>query len=128
MQHPDRRPKSKSIRTEISHFYQEGTVCDKTGEKRETEVKLKCLLNSASPAQVSMYLLEPRTCHYILVVESPIICDVLQIADDDGLVPEQNFIAGKPIGGGTTLKKDKSSSSEAINIPIEGLEIRYEND
>lgn len=73
-------------RTSVSHFYSGGDVCDKTGKPRQTEVKLKCLENSSSPAQVSLYLLEPRTCHYILGVESPLICDILPLANENGLI------------------------------------------
>lgn len=73
-------------RTSISHFYSGGDICDKTNKPRQTEVKLKCLENSSSPAQVSLYLLEPRTCHYILGVESPLICDILPLADENGLI------------------------------------------
>ncbi|XP_075974218.1 endoplasmic reticulum lectin 1 isoform X2 [Anticarsia gemmatalis] len=79
-------PKPVEQRTSVSHFYSGGDVCDKTGKPRQTEVKLKCLENSSSPAQVSLYLLEPRTCHYILGVESPLICDILPIADENGLI------------------------------------------
>lgn len=79
-------PKPKDQRTSISHFYSGGDICDKTNKPRQTEVKLKCLENSSSPAQVSLYLLEPRTCHYILGVESPLICDILPLADENGLI------------------------------------------
>ncbi|CAG4985733.1 unnamed protein product [Parnassius apollo] len=79
-------PKPIDVRTSISHFYSGGDVCDKTDKPRQTEVKLKCLENSSSPAQVSLYLLEPRTCHYILGVESPLICNILPLADENGLI------------------------------------------
>ncbi|CAH0750433.1 unnamed protein product [Diatraea saccharalis] len=81
-----RAPKPVEQRTSISHFYSGGDICDKTGKPRQTEVKLKCFENSSSPAQVSLYLLEPRTCHYILGVESKIICDILPLADENGLI------------------------------------------
>ncbi|KAJ0175790.1 hypothetical protein K1T71_008949 [Dendrolimus kikuchii] len=79
-------PKPIEQRTSVSHFYSNGDICDKTGKPRQTEVKLKCLENSSSPAQVSLYLLEPKTCHYILGVESPLICDILPLADENGLI------------------------------------------
>ena len=79
-------PSLPEYRTSVSHFYANGDICDKTGKPRQTEVKLKCLENSSSPAQVSLYLLEPRTCHYILGVESPLICDILPLADNTGLI------------------------------------------
>ncbi|XP_041988243.1 endoplasmic reticulum lectin 1 isoform X2 [Aricia agestis] len=79
-------PQSKDKRTSISHFYSDGDFCDETEKPRQTEVKLKCVRNSSTPAQVSLYLLEPRTCHYILGVESPLICDILPHVDEYGLV------------------------------------------
>ncbi|GBP73555.1 Endoplasmic reticulum lectin 1 [Eumeta japonica] len=81
-------PKPLGQRTYISHFYSDGDICDKTGKPRQTEVKLKCLENSSSSAQVSLYLIEPKTCHYILGVESPLICNILPLADENGLVKE----------------------------------------
>ncbi|KAJ8934589.1 hypothetical protein NQ314_013265 [Rhamnusium bicolor] len=85
-EHPHKRPKPLSQRKQLSHFYAGGTVCDKTGKPRQTEVKLKCLENPPSPNAVSLYLLEPRYCEYILGVESPLICDILSRADENGLV------------------------------------------
>jgi len=38
-----------------------------------------------------MYLLEPKTCQYILVVESPTICDLMHYADSHGLVKAENL-------------------------------------
>ncbi|KAJ8960509.1 hypothetical protein NQ318_013793 [Aromia moschata] len=85
-EHPHKRPKPVGQRKQLSHFYSGGTVCDKTGKARQTEVKLKCLENPSSPNAVSLYLLEPRYCEYILGVESPLICDILSRADENGLV------------------------------------------
>ncbi|KAG5894970.1 hypothetical protein JTB14_009704 [Gonioctena quinquepunctata] len=85
-QNPNKRPKPISQRKQLSHFYSDGSICDKTGKPRQTEVKLKCLLNPPSPNAVSLYLLEPKYCQYILGVESPLICDILARADEDGLV------------------------------------------
>jgi len=85
-QHPHKRPKPLQQRTQLSHLYSDGTVCDKTGKPRQTEVKLKCLENSSSVNSVSLYLLEPRYCEYILGVESPLVCDILARADENGLI------------------------------------------
>jgi endoplasmic reticulum lectin 1 len=59
------------------------------------QVKLKCLEGSTSPGAVALYLLEPKTCEYILGVESPLICNILSQADDKGLVqvPEIEDVA-----------------------------------
>ena len=52
---------------------------------RQVEVKLKCK-RSDSPSTVSLYLLEPKTCEYVLGIESPLVCDIIHLADDDGLM------------------------------------------
>ncbi|XP_049763771.1 endoplasmic reticulum lectin 1 isoform X1 [Schistocerca cancellata] len=83
---PHKRPKPLGQRKHISHLYTGGTICDKTGRARQTEVKLKCLENSASPGAVALYLLEPKTCEYVLGVESPLICSILSEVDENGLV------------------------------------------
>ncbi|RZF34826.1 hypothetical protein LSTR_LSTR011213 [Laodelphax striatellus] len=84
--HPHKRPKPQASRTHVSHFYGAGSICDKTGQPRETEVKLKCVTGQ-SLSSVSLYLLEPHTCQYILGVESPVICSLLPLLDEHGLVP-----------------------------------------
>ncbi|KAG7213892.1 hypothetical protein KM043_003097 [Ampulex compressa] len=87
---PHKKPKPAEVRKQLSHFYSGGTVCDKTGIMRQTEVKLKCVKNKlASPSSVSLSLREPRTCEYVLGVESPLICDILEYADDNGLLGEK---------------------------------------
>ena len=55
---------------------------------RHVEVKLKCKPPKASesPSAVSIYLLEPKTCEYVLGVESSIVCDIIASADEDGLM------------------------------------------
>lgn len=87
--YPQKRPKPVGQRVQLSHLYTEGSLCDKTGKARQTEVKLKCLENASSQNAVSLYLLEPRYCEYILGVESPLICDILARADEDGMVPSE---------------------------------------
>uniref|UniRef100_A0A3B4B660 Endoplasmic reticulum lectin n=1 Tax=Periophthalmus magnuspinnatus TaxID=409849 RepID=A0A3B4B660_9GOBI len=69
----------------VSHFYGHGDVCDLTGKPRQVVVKLKCK-ESESPHAVTVYMLEPQTCQYVLGVESPVICRVLDTADDHGLL------------------------------------------
>uniref|UniRef100_I3JU07 Endoplasmic reticulum lectin n=1 Tax=Oreochromis niloticus TaxID=8128 RepID=I3JU07_ORENI len=69
----------------VSHFYGHGDVCDLTGKPRQVIVKLKCK-ESESPHAVTVYMLEPQTCQYILGVESPVICRILDTADEYGLL------------------------------------------
>ncbi|KAF3708342.1 Endoplasmic reticulum lectin 1 ER lectin [Channa argus] len=49
----------------VSHFYGHGDLCDLTGKPRQVVVKLKCK-ESESPHAVTVYMLEPQTCQYIL--------------------------------------------------------------
>ncbi|XP_066518339.1 endoplasmic reticulum lectin 1 [Hoplias malabaricus] len=69
----------------VSHFYGHGDVCDLTGKPRQVVVKLKCK-ESESPHAVTVYLLEPQTCQYNLGVESPVICKILDTADENGFL------------------------------------------
>lgn len=56
----------------MSHFYGNGDICEETGRARQVEVKLKCKYVEGHPESVALYLLEPKTCQYILVVSSMI--------------------------------------------------------
>jgi len=86
-EHPTKRPKPKETRKQVSIFYSGGDVCDVTGKERKIEVKLKCKA-ADSPSTVSLYLLEPKTCEYVLGVESPLVCDLLPHANPaTGLFP-----------------------------------------
>ncbi|XP_076021698.1 endoplasmic reticulum lectin 1 isoform X2 [Genypterus blacodes] len=69
----------------VSHLYGHGDLCDLTGKPRQVIVKLKCK-ESESPHAVTVYMLEPQTCQYVLGVESPVICRILDTADEHGLL------------------------------------------
>lgn len=69
----------------VSHLYGHGDLCDLTGKPRQVVVKLKCK-ESESPHAVTVYMLEPQTCQYILGVESPVICRILDTADEHGFL------------------------------------------
>nr|XP_020665580.1 endoplasmic reticulum lectin 1 [Pogona vitticeps] len=69
----------------VSHYYGNGDVCDLTDKARQVTVKLKCK-ESDSPHAVTVYMLEPHSCQYILGVESPVICKILDTADEYGLL------------------------------------------
>ena len=68
---PSKRPKPMEFRKHVSHFYSDGDFCELAGKPRQIEVKLKCK-PSQSMSAVSLYLLEPKSCEYILGVESPL--------------------------------------------------------
>ncbi|KAF4016298.1 hypothetical protein G4228_007536 [Cervus hanglu yarkandensis] len=73
----------------VSHFYGNGDICDITDKPRQVTVKLKCK-ESDSPHAVTVYMLEPHSCQYILGVESPVICKILDTADENGLLSLPN--------------------------------------
>ncbi|XP_073484664.1 endoplasmic reticulum lectin 1 [Aquarana catesbeiana] len=73
----------------VSHFYGGGDICDFTNKPRHVIVKLKCK-ESESPHAVTVYMLEPQTCQYVLGVESPVICKILDTADENGLLSIPN--------------------------------------
>lgn len=112
-----RFPPTKGKRTQLSHFYQGGSLCELTGQKRQTEVKLKCMESATSATAVSLYLMEPQTCQYVLGVESPLICDILQKADEYGLMPKEERPAA--------TKEDGVFLGHAV---VEDIEVRFEND
>lgn len=57
---------------------------------RSCEVRLRCREDIAAQ-KVFIYMLEPATCQYIVVLESPLFCDALQQVDKFGLFTEEIF-------------------------------------
>jgi len=49
----------------------DGSVCDKTGKRREIEVQFHC---SMTMTDSIMFVKETKTCHYILVINTPRLC------------------------------------------------------
>ncbi|XP_062549323.1 endoplasmic reticulum lectin 1 isoform X2 [Armigeres subalbatus] len=84
---PSIRNKRKN-ENQLSNFYSGGDVCDKTLQPRQVEVKLKCTEHTSSSNSISLYLLEPKPCEYILNVESSQICDILPYVEENMLLPE----------------------------------------
>ncbi|CAG7830478.1 unnamed protein product [Allacma fusca] len=83
---PSKKSSSLESKKTVHHFYSGGASCDQTGTPRTVEVRLKCTEhNSQSPSAVALYLLEPKTCEYILGVESNLFCPILKTVDDHGL-------------------------------------------
>lgn len=62
------------------------------GSPRRVEVKLKCKENPLNQDQqpslnaVSLYLLEPQPCAYVLGVEASFLCPLIEAADVNGLI------------------------------------------
>jgi len=51
--------------------WRDGTVCDKTNKRREIEVQFHC---SMTMTDSIMFVKETRTCHYVLVINTPRLC------------------------------------------------------
>uniref|UniRef100_UPI00358DF497 endoplasmic reticulum lectin 1 isoform X1 n=1 Tax=Myxine glutinosa TaxID=7769 RepID=UPI00358DF497 len=79
------RPDGSTKIRSVSHFYGNGDACDLTGSARKVVVKLKCK-ESVSPHAVTIYMFEPEPCRYILVVESSLLCSILDTSDENGLL------------------------------------------
>ncbi|KAA0204001.1 hypothetical protein HAZT_HAZT008845 [Hyalella azteca] len=88
-----KHPKKAPNAYQVTHLYSDGAVCDVTGKPRVTEVRLKCYPPSQSlgVGTVAMYLIEPQPCHYILGVETGLVCDLLHDADEYGLLQHEIF-------------------------------------
>lgn len=92
-EHPNKRPKPVGQRKFLYHMYTGGDVCDVTGKARKVEVRLKCIdkTEHGSTHSLSLSLSEPVTCEYILLVESLLLCDLMDQADDNGLLKTINL-------------------------------------
>jgi len=85
-----RNPSKKVKRAlSISNMYTGGDHCEANSHPRSVEVKLKCK-SDGDPHSVSIYLLEPETCEYIMGVESPLFCNLIDKASADGLLPAKS--------------------------------------
>ncbi|VBB33653.1 unnamed protein product, partial [Acanthocheilonema viteae] len=87
----DDNPQKKPLKidgriTQVSHLYAGGAFCEKTDIHRSVEVRIRCRISKGSQTAVTLYLLEPHTCQYVLGVESSRFCELLQTADQYGLI------------------------------------------
>lgn len=84
------------------------------------QVRLKCVNDfSSSPSRVFLFLLEPKTCEYILGVESSLICNILEYADEDGLISDAaliNIDNLKTSSSQTSIPNKKDQSEEKKNL------------
>lgn len=109
MRNPEKRHRPEIAM--IWHHYEQGTTCDRTSLPREVDVKLTCIpvtLNN-SPSTTYMYLLEPKTCQYILVLESPMVCVMLNYIDENGLISTE----------GMKKLREVSLDSEALSRQVD---------
>jgi len=73
--------------TQISTLYSRGDLCPEMKTLRKCEVRMKCRPVSSKdedPSSINMYLVEPDKCSYILLIETALICDKIQAADELG--------------------------------------------
>jgi len=80
---PETDSDGKGRVSQVELFYSNGDICDITGEPREVIVRLKC---KPGAANLALYLLEPKTCSYILGLESQLLCQLLTDVDENGLI------------------------------------------
>ncbi|XP_064623372.1 endoplasmic reticulum lectin 1-like isoform X2 [Lineus longissimus] len=84
---PEKRPKHNNEKQYVMHYYAGGDLCELTGKQRYVEVKLRCKEDPSRPTAMAIYLMEDSTCTYTLVVESPVLCSLIEAADMDGIFP-----------------------------------------
>ncbi|CAD6184369.1 unnamed protein product [Caenorhabditis auriculariae] len=71
---------------QVSHFYSKGDLCEEAGGHRSIEVRLRCHHSEYSSLSISLALTEPKTCQYVLTIDSERFCEPLQYSDDYGLI------------------------------------------
>ncbi|KAL3089988.1 hypothetical protein niasHS_006440 [Heterodera schachtii] len=70
---------------QVAHMYTQGDVCTETGAYRDCQVRMKCR-EDINAQKVFIYMLEPSTCSYVVVLESSLFCSKLQRVDEFGLL------------------------------------------
>ncbi|VVC25220.1 Mannose-6-phosphate receptor binding domain,Glucosidase II beta subunit-like [Cinara cedri] len=89
----EKKPKldTKGKRNILFHFYSSGSICQKTGEKRETVVQYKCTEDQYNENLIDLYLFEPKPCKYELKIESPSLCELINgPIDESGLFKKKD--------------------------------------
>eukprot|EP00049_Salpingoeca_infusionum_P026966 m.29315 g.29315 ORF g.29315 m.29315 type:complete len:485 (-) comp9150_c0_seq1:1225-2679(-) len=70
---------------DMTLLYTGGDFCDAIGATRQVQVKLRCS-TTMPEGQVSLQLAERVTCKYVLTLRSPAVCELLDSADQDGVL------------------------------------------
>lgn len=112
----------------IWYHYEQGTICDLNSLPREVDVKLTCtpLSANSSPATTSMYLLEPKSCQYILVFESPMVCVLLNHVDENGLISAEGMAKLRNLSFGSTGTSQKPDA--VVEAPLRGTAEQISDD
>lgn len=89
-----KRPLANIEERKISSlFYSNGQTCEGTNKKRSVEIKFKCTQRTESSHAISLYLLEPQICEYLLVIESSWLCNFIKQTDMNGIPKSVENIA-----------------------------------
>lgn len=72
-------------RFKLTQFYGGGDHCDAIKAPRAVKLSFVCQRKVITNVQLSF--LEPSTCQYSISLESPLFCDLLKKADENGLLP-----------------------------------------
>ncbi|KAM3179099.1 hypothetical protein ACTXT7_001237 [Hymenolepis weldensis] len=67
--------------SKITQFYSDGDYCGEIKARRT----VRCQVKVSTKVQLSFS--EPSTCQYSISLESPLFCDLLKLADENGLFP-----------------------------------------
>ncbi|KAI6178554.1 hypothetical protein M3Y98_00513300 [Aphelenchoides besseyi] len=102
----------------ISNMYTRGDICTETKRLRKCEVRMSCLKESEveDPNTINMFLTEPETCSYILMVESPLFCERLQKADEFGVLPRSTDNPKVADDGLYVAEIDDDDEDETLNF------------
>lgn len=94
-------------------YYSNGDICHELNRKRFVEVKFRCIRSKEKQHQhtISLYLIEPSLCEYLLAIESPWLCDYVESLDSNGLPVE---VIDAPV---EDKRVDKDDQGENKNIP-----------
>ncbi|KAM7540317.1 hypothetical protein Aperf_G00000035955 [Anoplocephala perfoliata] len=72
-------------RFKLTQFYVDGDYCDQIKAPRTVRLTFICQRKVSTNVQLAFS--EPSTCQYLISLESPLFCDLLKQATDDGLLP-----------------------------------------
>lgn len=103
---------------QLNHIYSKGDICDETQAHRDVEVRIRCATADHSALAFSMHLTEPKTCQYVLTIDSERFCEPLQFADDFGLIeliPADGAHVTEPTTTGHTDADDGVVTDEDVD-------------
>ncbi|CAM4809074.1 unnamed protein product [Rotaria magnacalcarata] len=83
---PKKKSDDKTVeRQYASLYYGNGDQCELAKKPRVVEVKLRCSTRNNKSHVPTMYLVEPESCSYVLGIESPVFCNIIDYTDENGI-------------------------------------------